>query len=93
MIRESANIVVCYLKKLQTKKYNLFIIFINQVFEDELGRKYILDSNGNKIYLMLDSDGNPYYLDENGNKIYIKSDSLKNLLKLSKYVKGEIVIF
>jgi hypothetical protein len=42
---------------------------------------------------MLDSDGNPYYLDENGNKIYIKSDSLKNLLKLSKYVKGEIVIF
>jgi hypothetical protein len=29
MIRESANIVVYYLKKLQTKKYNLFIIFIN----------------------------------------------------------------
>ena len=42
-----------------------------EVMIDENGERYILDENGNKLYIQIDSNGNMFYIDVNGNKIEV----------------------
>ena len=43
----------------------------NKVFKDESGKRFIIDSKGNKVYVLTDEKGQIYYLDENGNIVIV----------------------